>query len=220
MGYSLTVLHYLKVAKLNKKTGLIPIFLRVTIDDQHVEISAKRSWDPTQWETEVGKAKCTKEDARTLNTYLDKLRAKLNKQFNQLLSGDGPVTVELLKNAFLNKVAPFKSIMEVLDYHNTQVAARVGSDYAPTTLRRYRVGLKKVKLFLKHQYQRADMPLDHLNRHFITEFEHFLKDGEGHPAHHGDELHQVPQENGAAGPLLRIGSTKTRSWASSTRFGK
>ena len=179
MSYSLTVLNYLKVAKLDKKTGLAPIFLRVTIGGQRVEISAKRSWDPTRWETEVGKAKGTKEDARTLNTYLDTLRAKLNKQFNQLLSGDEPVTAELLKNAFLNKVAPSKSIMEVLDYHNAQVAARVGTDYAPATLRRYRVGLKKVKMFMKHQYQRADMPLDQLNRRFITEFEHFLKTVEG-----------------------------------------
>ena len=144
-----------------------------------MEISAKRSWDPTRWETEIGKAKGTKEDARTLNTYLNTLRAKLNKQFNQLLSGDEPVTAELLKNAFLNKVAPSKSIMEVLDYHNAQVAARVGTDYAPATLRRYRVGLKKVKLFMKHQYQRANMPLDQLNRRFITEFEHFLKTVEG-----------------------------------------
>ena len=179
MSYSLTVLNYLKVAKLDKKTGLAPIFLRVTIGGQRVEISAKRSWDPIRWETEVGKAKGTKEDARTLNTYLDTLRAKLNKRFNQLLSGDEPVTAELLKNVFLNKVAPSKSIMEVLDYHNAQVAARVGTDYAPATLRRYRVGLKKVKLFLKHQYQRADMPLDQLNRRFITEFEHFLKTVEG-----------------------------------------
>jgi len=89
------------------------------------------------------------------------------------------VTAELLKNAFLNKVAPSKSIMEVLDYHNAQVAARVGTDYAPATLRRYRVGLKKVKMFMKHQYQRTDMPLDQLNRRFITEFEHFLKTVEG-----------------------------------------
>jgi len=179
MSYSLTVLNYLKVAKRDVTTGLAPIFFRVTIGGQRVEISAKRSWDPSRWETEAGKAKGTKEDARTLNTYLDTLRAKLNKQFNQLLSGDEPVTAELLKNAFLNKVAPSKSIMEVLTYHNEQVAARVGTDYAPATLRRYRVGLKKVKLFLKHQYQRADMPLDQLNRRFITEFEHFLKTVEG-----------------------------------------
>jgi len=179
MSYSLTVLNYLKVAKLDKKTGLAPLSLRVTIGGERVEISAKRSWDPARWDKEAGKAKGTKEDARTLNTYLETLRAKLNKHFNQLLTGDEPVTAELLKNTFQNKVARSKSIMEVLTYHNDQVAARVGTDYAPATLRRYRVGLKKVKLFLKQQYQRADMPLDQLNRRFITEFEHFLKTVEG-----------------------------------------
>jgi len=46
----------------------------------------------------------TKQDARTLNTYLDTLRAKPNKQFNQLLSGDEPATAELLENAFLDEI--------------------------------------------------------------------------------------------------------------------
>ena len=179
MSHSLTILFFLRTSKTNPTTGEAPVYIRMTVASQRAEISAKRSILPSKWEGGVGKAKGTKEDARTLNTYLDTLRAKLNKQFNQLLSGDEPVTAELLKNIFLNKVAPSKSIMEVLDYHNAQVAARVGTDYAPATLRRYRVGLKKVKLFMKHQYQRADMPLDQLNRRFITEFEHFLKTVEG-----------------------------------------
>ncbi len=179
MSHSLTILFFLRTSKTNPTTGEAPVYIRMTVASQRAEISAKRSVLPSKWEGGAGKVKGTKEDARTLNTYLDTLRAKLNKQFNQLLSGDEPVTAELLKNAFLNKVAPSKSIMEVLDYHNAQVAARVGTDYAPATLRRYRVGLKKVKLFIKHQYQRADMPLDQLNRRFITEFEHFLKTVEG-----------------------------------------
>jgi len=179
MSHSLTILFFLRTSKTNPTTGEAPVYIRMTVASQRAEISAKRSVLPSKWEGGAGKVKGTKEDARTLNTYLDTLRAKLNKQFNQLLSGDEPVTAELLKNAFLNKVAPSKSIMEVLDYHNAQVAARVGTDYAPATLRRYRVGLKKVKMFMKHQYQRADLPLDQLNRRFITEFEHFLKTVEG-----------------------------------------
>ena len=179
MNHSLTILFFLRTSKTNPTTGEAPVYIRVTVASQRAEISAKRSALPSKWEGGVSNVKGTKEDARTLNTYLDTLRAELNKQCNQLLSGDEPVTAELLKNAFLNKVAPSKSIMEVLDYHNAQVAARVGTDYAPATLRRYRVGLKKVKLFMKHQYQRADMPLDQLNRRFITEFEHFLKTVEG-----------------------------------------
>ena len=42
MSYSLTILNYL-VAKLDKKTGLAPIFLHVIIGGQRVEISTKRS---------------------------------------------------------------------------------------------------------------------------------------------------------------------------------
>ena len=179
MSHSLTILFFLRTSRTHPTTGEAPVYIRMTVANQRAEISAKRSVLLSKWEGGVGKVKGTKEDARTLNTYLETLRAKINTPFNQLLSGDEPVTAELLKNAFLNKVAPSKSIVEVLDYHNAQVAARVGTDYAPATLRRYRVGLKKVKMFMKHQSQRADMPLDQLNRRFITEFEHFLKTVEG-----------------------------------------
>ena len=72
---------------------------------QRNEISAKRSVELTRWDSGTGKVKGTKEDARTLNAYLDTLRAKLNKQFTQLLNREEPVTAELLKNTFLEKVA-------------------------------------------------------------------------------------------------------------------
>lgn len=75
MSYPLAVLNYLNAAKCDKATGLAAIFLRVTIGGQRVEISAKRSWAPTGWKTETGKAEGTKEDDRTLNVYLDTLRA-------------------------------------------------------------------------------------------------------------------------------------------------
>ena len=179
MSYSVTILNYLKASKLDVDTGLAPICLRVTIGGKRVEISAKRSWDLTRWDQESGKAKGTKEDARTLNAYLESLRAKLLRQFNQLLNGDEPVTAELLKNSFLEKTAPTKTLLELLAYYNQQAEARIGIDFTKATTRHYRVTEGKVRTFLKKQYQRTDIPLIQLNHRFATEFEHFLKTEQG-----------------------------------------
>lgn len=179
MSYSLTILFFLRTSKVNPVTGEAPIYIRLTVASQRVEISAKRSAQPSRWEPGAGKMKGSKEDARTLNAYLDALRTKLNKLFNKLLEASGTVTAELVKNHFLEKIAPTKTLVEVLEYHNQQVLDRVGTDYAPATIRRYRVAVRKVRAFLKHQYKRTDMPLEQLNLRFITEFEHFLKTVEG-----------------------------------------
>ena len=175
MSHGLNVLFFLRTSKMDAATGLAPIYIRLTVGVQRNEISAKRSVDPARWDGGTGKLKGTKEDARTLNAYLDTLRAKLNKQFTQLLNSEEPVTAELLKNTFLEKIAPTKTLLQLLDYYNTQAEARIGMDFVRATTRHYRVTEGKVRAFLKHQHHRSDIALNQLNHRFATEFEHFLK---------------------------------------------
>ena len=104
MNHSLTILFFLRTFKTNPTTGEAPVYICTTGASQRVEISAKRNVLPSKWEGDADKVNGKKQDARTLNTYLDTLRAKPNKQFNQLLSGDDHATAELLENAFLNEI--------------------------------------------------------------------------------------------------------------------
>jgi len=97
MSHGLNILFFLRTSKTDAATGQAPIYIRLTVGIKRNEISAKRSIEPARWDGGSGKAKGTKEDVRTLNAYLDSLRQKLNRQFNQLLNGDEPVTAELLK---------------------------------------------------------------------------------------------------------------------------
>jgi hypothetical protein len=57
----------------NYKTGLLPIYLKITVDGQPKELSAKRKWDPAKWSTAAGRAMGTKEESRELNYYLNAL---------------------------------------------------------------------------------------------------------------------------------------------------
>jgi len=104
LNHSLAILFFLRTFKTNPTTDEVPVYICITDVSQRAEISAKRSTLPSKWEGDADKVNGTKQDARTLNTYLDTLRAKPNKQFNQLLSGDEPATAELLENAFLDEI--------------------------------------------------------------------------------------------------------------------
>jgi hypothetical protein len=67
---SFGLLFYLKKHSGYQK-GEIPIYLRITEDGVPKELSIKRSWEPTRWNSHAGRALGTKEDTKVLNTYLD-----------------------------------------------------------------------------------------------------------------------------------------------------
>ncbi len=81
---SFGLLFYLKKPK-NYCKGVIPIYLRITVDGMPKELSTKRRCDPNRWNSSAERAAGTKEDARALNVYLDTLQAKAYEAKRQLL---------------------------------------------------------------------------------------------------------------------------------------
>ena len=61
---------YLKKPK-NYVKGVVPIYLRITVDGLPKELSTKRSCEPSRWNLAAERAAGTKEDTRALNAYLD-----------------------------------------------------------------------------------------------------------------------------------------------------
>ena len=65
-----------KTAKCAK--GKMPIYLRITIDSVRTELSVNREFDPQRWNKKAGRAIGTKEDAQSLNAYLETLQVKVH----------------------------------------------------------------------------------------------------------------------------------------------
>jgi hypothetical protein len=85
---------------------------------------------------------------------------------------DKKVTAENIKNLFLEKSDKAKHmLMEVFKYHNNQMAALLGQEYAPGTLERYETSYRHTKSFLQWKYKLADIDITKLNFEFISEYE-------------------------------------------------
>ena len=85
------------------------------------------------------------------------------------------VTAEALKNSYLGISEKRQTLMQVFAYHNEQVEALSGRDYAAGTVTRYKTIAKHVKEFIEYQYKNSDIYLSQLNHKFITDFEFYLK---------------------------------------------
>jgi site-specific recombinase XerD len=85
------------------------------------------------------------------------------------------ITAEQIKNLYLGKSGKQRTLLEVFDYHNNQMQAQVGKEYALGTYKRFEVTKKLVGEFILHQYAKSDLFLSELNFEFITSLEFFFK---------------------------------------------
>ncbi|WP_299760914.1 Arm DNA-binding domain-containing protein [uncultured Pontibacter sp.] len=93
MDTRISILFYGRKAK-TTRDNLVPIYLRVTLQGQRLELSTHRYVSPARWSAEAGKVKGSSAEARSVNAYLETLRTKAYGHHRELLEEGRPVTVE------------------------------------------------------------------------------------------------------------------------------
>jgi len=155
--------------------GLIPIYLRITVDGRRAEISTGRDCDSEKWNINAGRSIGTKEEVKALNSYLDTLQAKMYEAHKCLLQAGELITVESLKNKYSGKEEKPRSLVEIFQDHNKQVEALLGKEFAPGTLERYKTSLKHTTEFMQWKYKISDIDVRKVDHAFITDFEFYLR---------------------------------------------
>ncbi|NRF40241.1 site-specific integrase [Pedobacter foliorum] len=174
MKTNFSVLFYLKKPK-NYIKGTIPIYLRVTVDGKRTEISASRECEPKLWNTKAGHMTGTKEEAKILNTYLDKMKAEVTASHTLLCMEGVEITAERIKSKYLGKEEKTHTLLEAIKDHNKKMKALLDTDYAPGTLRRFEVLERHVKDFLVHLYKKSDINVRLIDKEFIGNFDFYLR---------------------------------------------
>lgn len=165
---------FLKQPK-NQKNGERYVYLRITVDGISKEVSTKRLWSPDKWNQSAGKATGTKEDAKSLNVYLDTLCSKVYQAKISLLEGNKAVTADALKNYLTGRGDDKKMLLRVFADHNEQMEALIGKDFVYATLQRYRTTCDHVKAFIKWKYNVEDLDINELDHEFVADFAFWLK---------------------------------------------
>ncbi len=97
------------------RKGLTPIYCRVTVNSTRVEFSIKRSVAEKNWDT--GLVKGNSEEARSLNSYIKQVEAKIFEHYRNLLADEKLITAEGLKNAYLGIKPDQYSLLYLIEYH-------------------------------------------------------------------------------------------------------
>ena len=76
MNTKLSILFFVKRTKTNVD-GLLPIFIRITVNGERIELSTKRFTTSEKWSVEGNRMKGTSAESKATNSYLDTLKAKV-----------------------------------------------------------------------------------------------------------------------------------------------
>ncbi len=169
-----SLLFFFKSGKTTSKTA-VPLYLRISIENKRLELSTKRTWNPERWSHDAGRATGTKEDARTLNAFLDTLQARVYEVHRQLVHEGEPLTLQAFNERLGGGRERHRSLVDIFKEHNRQVEQLLHSDYSPGTLERYKTALTHVQSFMKWKFNVDDIDIRKLSYQFVTDYEFWLK---------------------------------------------
>ena len=176
MNKFFAVLFHVKKSKVTTN-GTAPIFMRVTIDGERIEISTKRLVEPNKWNAAGQKAIGTTEAIRSLNVYLKTLEQKVYEVHRKMMEEQEPLTASTLKAMLLggHKPANIKSLIPIFKEHNQRIADLVGKEYSKGTFDRYETSLKHTLDFLLWKYNLTDIDIKKIDNEFITSYDFYLR---------------------------------------------
>ena len=166
------------------KNEHVAVYARVTVNGKRSNISLKRKVRISEWDSNRGKAKGTKQESRLLNRYLDLVKNSIYEAHDQLLREKVFICSQSIKARFLGEDNEQYSLLTLVDYHNTQMSESL--TYG--TLKNYFTTQKYIKLFLVKKRKTQDVYLSQLTFRFLVDFEKFLRT-------HTPADHQKKMEN-------------------------
>ncbi|WP_035677546.1 site-specific integrase [Flavobacterium limnosediminis] len=174
MNAKISILFYVKRAKTTAK-GLVPIYLRVTVDGIRIEIATKRFVESSKWSVSAGKMKGNSEESRSINSYLDILKGKVYDAQKEILQNDDRVTAATMKNKILGIEEKGHMLITIFKDHNKRMEALIGKEYSLSTHKRYETTLQHTINFMKWKFSISDINIKDINLSFITDFEFYLR---------------------------------------------
>jgi site-specific recombinase XerD len=177
MNTTLSILFYAKKSKATTE-GLIPIYLRVTINGQRFEVSTKRYVEESKWNSKLGKVKTNinTEEAKSLNIFIDSLRNRVYQLQREIVQENLSFNIETFKNKWLGIYEKSRMILEIFQHHNDQLRElTLSGEYSLATLERFKTSLQHTQNFIEYKYNVHDLDIKKLDFEFITDYEYWLK---------------------------------------------
>ncbi len=175
MSHTISVLFYARKSRATT-SGLVPIYMRVTLSRERFEVTTKFYIREEQWSAEAGKMKGNSEEAKRTNSLLDAMRVRAFDYQREIMNEGKALTMHTFKVKWLDIVTERpRMLLQIFEHHNKQMKELIGQEFSPLTFERYTTSKKHTHDFMKWKYNVDDMNIKDMNYEFITDYEFWLK---------------------------------------------
>lgn len=173
-------------AKADKK-GLAPVYAKLTIEGEDVDISIGRKVSPEYWDEKQKRDLENTREAKLTNQKIDEARIDLERHFAVLQTMYERITPQMLKNRFRGLDAEWsaESVKRERTAKRTLIASAEAyiadmekmvelGQRVKGTKKNWNTSIKHLKEFVQNYTGSADIPLEEVNKNFASEFVRYM----------------------------------------------
>ena len=168
MRSTFKILFYINRQK-TKADGKTAIFCRVTIDGRSTTMTTGEECPPAEWNSRQGTT-----GEKKINQRLAAFRELVEKTYAEMLTKDGVVSAELLKNRLQGTAAAPTTLLAMSRAELQSVKACVGKSRSAGTYRNHTYSDKMLREWIESKGQK-EMPIDAVAEEMFEEFRFYLK---------------------------------------------
>jgi len=154
--------------------------LRININGDRVALQVHRFIKPEDWDPARYVMKGRTEEARAFNNYLEAVRLKAHKKYNELLSYTDDVTPLMLRDAILGvNTAKTRQMIDIWEGHVSNLKKLIGKENSYATYQKYNTAKNHFQAFLQKHYHVEDVSIKAVDYQMIQQYGIYLKTEKG-----------------------------------------
>jgi site-specific recombinase XerD len=162
--------HFALMKNKVNKNGLCPIYLRILLEDERVNVSTKIFVKEKEWVNTKKKLTTNKE----VENKLRLIEAELLKEYNKLITNELPITSAILKKRLLGEKVDKYQLLDVFKRHNEEFKSLIGKKYTYGSFKVYMVNYRHLTKFIRKECKINDIDFKDVNYSFIKKYETYL----------------------------------------------
>ena len=160
---------YIRSNRVDSK-GLVPIYMRITVNGVDNSISINRKISEKSWDVKRGCAKPRMTEADEINAYLESLRRRVFEAHRLLIEEGKVVTPDAVLSIVLGLKERNYTLIKLMERHNKNMETGLGITSSLGNYKNYKTSLKYLKEFVKTHTGNTDVLLTEVDNNFIDSY--------------------------------------------------
>jgi site-specific recombinase XerD len=159
----------------SNSSGETPLVMRITHNKQRINLTLDVKVHPRHWDTTRQRVKGSGADAVQINNLLATYKNKALNAYDVLLKKCETFTVKQIAEVYRGEDQQSVGVIEAFTIHISRMESRLGVDFAPRTIIKYRSTQNKLHRFLREKCKTEDVPVKMFDRRMVGDIDQYFR---------------------------------------------